>query len=253
MDKNTFFKGMEELLAVAKTNGSQITTEELLDYFSELSLDDEAKNLLFQCFTEAGIRVIGYEAANKEELEEPQVSEEEMGVIRYYEEELNHMELPGEEEQRKLLHRWFEGEDVGDTVINCLLPAVVEIAKKHKGQGVLFGDLIQEGNIGLLESMAVYQGKDEEEFLRSAKRGIEDAMLDAIAVQKGSDSSGKQMAVKANRLDEAATHLTKEFGRAPSAEELAQYLSMTVDEIKDIMKISLDAISVMETDITPAR
>lgn len=58
------------------------------------------------------------------------------------------------------------------------------------------------------------------------------------------------MAMKANRLDEASSHLAKELGREPKAEELAEYLSMTIEEVKDIMKISLDAISVMETDIT---
>jgi len=111
--------------------------------------------------------------------------------------------------------------------------------------------LIQEGNIGLLEAMAAYRGNDEEGFLRHARKAIEDSILDAIALQRGSDSVSQQMALKANRLDEASTHLSKELGREPKAEELADYLSMTVEEIKDIMKISLDALSVMETDITP--
>ena len=75
-------------------------------------------------------------------------------------------------------------------------------------------------------------------------------MLDAIAVQKGSDSVGEQMAIKANRLDEASTYLSKELEREPSVEELAEYLSMTEEEIKDIMKVSLDAISVINTDIS---
>ena len=95
-----------------------------------------------------------------------------------------------------------------------------------------------------------YEGKDEEEFLKYAARAVEEAMLNSIAAQKGSDSIGEQMAMKANRLDEASSHLAKELGREPKAEELAEYLSMTIEEVKDIMKISLDAISVMETDIT---
>ena len=126
----------------------------------------------------------------------------------------------------------------------------MEIAEKHKEKGVLYADLIQEGNIGLLEAMYSFDGSDAEEFLRYTAGKIEDAMLDSIAEQRGADSVGEQMAIKANRLDEASLHLTKELGREPKAEELAEYLHMTVEEVKDIMKISLDAISVMETDIT---
>ena len=101
-----------------------------------------------------------------------------------------------------------------------------------------------------MEAVDSFAGQDEMEFLQYIAKAIEESMLNAIAVQRGSDSIGEQMAKKANRLDEASSHLAKELGREPKAEELAEYLSMTVKEIKEIMKISLDAISVMETEIT---
>lgn len=160
------------------------------------------------------------------------------------------LDLPDEDSQKQLLKEWLEGQGSQEQIIECLLPAVMEIARRHKGEGVLYADLIQEGNIGLLEAVGTYEGKDEEEFLKYAARAVEEAMLNSIAAQKGSDSIGEQMAMKANRLDEASSHLAKELGREPKAEELAEYLSMTIEEVKDIMKISLDAISVMETDIT---
>lgn len=250
MDKNAFLKAMEEMLAVAKTNGNQISKEELLTYFSDFSLNEEAQKLLFDSYVEAGIRVIGYEENIKDPKEKIQQEETDEGsAIQFYEEELKNMDFPGEEEQKALLQAWLEGNGNSDQIIQCLLPAVVEIARNHKGKGVMFADLIQEGNIGLLEAMADYEGNDEEEFLRHARKSMEDAMLNAIALQKGSDSVGEQMAMKANRLDDASTYLSKELGREPTAEELAEYLSMTVEEIKGIMKISLDALSVMETDI----
>lgn len=250
MDKNAFLRGMEEMLAVAKTNGNQITKEELLDYFSDYDLNEAARKLLFDTYEDAGVRVIGYEAQKEDTVRETSEMQEEEGAIRFFEEELKNMELPGAEERSRIFSEWVEGKGNGDEIIQYLLPEVVEIARKHKGKGVLFADLIQEGNIGLLEEMAIYRGKDEAEFLNHARRAVEDSMLDAIAMQRGSDSVGQQMAMKANRLDEASTHLSKELGREPKAEELADYLSMTVEEIKDIMKISLDAISVVETDIT---
>ena len=176
MDKNLFLKNMEEMIAIAKTNGNQIDHKELLDYFSDYNLNGEA-------------------------------------------------------------------------VIESFLPQILEIARNHMGKGVLFGDLVQEGNIGLLEAMAIYQDGDAEGFLAHAKSAVEDSILDAIAMQRGSDSVGEAMAIKANRLDDASTFLSKELGREPKIEELAKYLSMTEEEVKDIMKISLDALSVMEADI----
>lgn len=249
MDRNLFLKNMEEILAVAKTNGNQIAKEELLDYFSEYQLNEEARGLLIASFKEAGVRVLGAEDL-EDSADEKETAQEEQGAIRFYEEELAQMDLPDEKEQKELILRWIQGEENGDLVISSLLPVVLEIARKHTGKGLLFADLVQEGNIGLLEAMAIYGGADADEFLMHAQNAVESSMLDAIAVQKGSDSVGEQMAIKANRLDEASTYLSKEFEREPSVEELAEYLSMTEEEIKDIMKVSLDAISVINTDIS---
>ena len=240
MDKNLFLKNMEEMIAIAKTNGNQIDHKELLDYFSDYNLNEEAKKLLIASFIEAGIRVLGVDEAQivaEEEAEaKANVSEEEQGAIRFYEEELSQMDLPGEEEQTELITSWLADKEDGEAVIESFLPQILEIARNHMGKGVLFGDLVQEGNIGLLEAMAIYQDGDAEGFLAHAKSAVEDSILDA-------------MAIKANRLDDASTFLSKELGREPKIEELAKYLSMTEEEVKDIMKISLDALSVMEADI----
>ena len=226
MDKNLFLKNMEEMIQIAKTNGNQIDHKELLDYFSDYELNEEAKKLLIASFVEAGIRVLGVDeaqiVAEEEAKEKADISEEEQGAIRFYEEELEQMDLPGEEEQKELIHAWLVEKGDGEAVIESFLPQILEIARTHTGKGVLFGDLVQEGNIGLLE---------------------------AIAMQRGSDSVGEAMAIKANRLDDASTFLSKELGREPKIEELAKYLSMTEEEVKEVMKISLDALSVMEADI----
>ena len=216
-------------------------------------MNEEAKKLLIASFIEAGIRVLGVDEAQivaEEEAEaKANVSEEEQGAIRFYEEELSQMDLPGEEEQKELITSWLADKEDGEAVIESFLPQILEIARNHMGKGVLFGDLVQEGNIGLLEAMAIYQDGDAEGFLAHAKSAVEDSILDAIAMQRGSDSVGEAMAIKANRLDDASTFLSKELGREPKIEELAKYLSMTEEEVKDIMKISLDALSVMEADI----
>ena len=104
MDKNLFLKNMEEMIAIAKTNGNQIDHKELLDYFSDYNLNEEAKKLLIASFIEAGIRVLGVDEAQivaEEEAEaKANVSEEEQGAIRFYEEELSQMDLPGRRAER---------------------------------------------------------------------------------------------------------------------------------------------------------
>ena len=81
--------------------------------------------------------------------------------------------------------------------------------KNTYGERCFIEDLYRKGNIGLLEAMAIYQGKDAEGFLAHAKSAVEDSILDAIAIQRGSDSVGEAMAIKANRLDDASTLLIK--------------------------------------------
>lgn len=170
------------------------------------------KNFLIASFVEAGIRVLGVDeaqiVAEEEAKEKADISEEEQGAIRFYEEELEQMDLPGEEEQKELIHAWLVEKGDGEAVIESFLPQILEIARTHTGKGVLFGDLVQEGNIGL-GSNGNLSGKDAEGFLAHAKSAVEDSILDAIAMQRGSDSVGEAMAIKANRLDDASTFLSK--------------------------------------------
>lgn len=249
MDKNEFLKGMEELLQIARTNDNHMSQEEILSFFQDYNLNDEAKKLLLDSFVEAGVRVDGHEAKKEESSQD--AKEEDQRVVKFYEEELVSLSLPDDEGQKELLGKMIQGEDVFEEVIECMLPAVVDIAKGHQGKGVLLADMIQEGNIGLMEAVSTFEGKDEDEFFVYVRKKIEEVILDAIADQTGSDTVGKQMAMKANRLDEAATHLAKELDREATAAELAEYLDMTEEEVKSIMKVSLDAISIIESNMTP--
>ena len=102
MDKNLFLKNMEEMIQIAKTNGNQIDHKELLDYFSDYELNEEAKKLLIASFVEAGIRVLGVDeaqiVAEEEAKEKADISEEEQGAIRFYKEELEQEILKLEQE-----------------------------------------------------------------------------------------------------------------------------------------------------------
>ena len=171
-------------------------------------------------------------------------------MIRFYEEELAELGGSDPEKVREFIVRMADGEDVQNELIESMLADVALAAKNYTGHGVLLGDLIQEGNMGLIEAVFELGDKEPEEaeiFLREA---AESAMKKAVSEQMNTDSVGEQMARKANRLDEAARFLAEDLGREATAGELADHLKMTEEEVKEIMKMSLDAISVVETDIT---
>lgn len=125
------------------------------------------------------------------------------------------------------------------------LKLVPDIAKTFKNKGVTFGDLLQEGNLGLLEGIMTYQGNaDLTEFHGHLIHSIKNAMNDAILEQNTSSRIGSHVADRANELDRASINLSKELDRTPTLEELAKYLSLTEDEVERIMKMSLDALTI---------
>ena len=225
MEKELFLKGMQELLEVAKAGGDKIRKEDILSYFGGMDITDEIETMLCDYFVEAGVQVEGYEKSPKKELQK-------------------------EETDPELIVRLADGEDVQNELIESMLADVALDARNYTGHGVLLGDLIQEGNMGLIEAvfeLGDREPKEAEKFLREA---AESAMKKAVSEQMNTDSVGEQMARKANRLDEAARFLAEDLGREATAGELADHLKMTEEEVKEIMKMSLDAISVVETDIT---
>ena len=247
MEKELFLKGMQELLEVAKAGGDKIRKEHILSYFGGMDITDEIETMLCDYFVEAGVQVEGYEKSPKKEL---QKEETDPGVIRFYEEELEELGGSDPKKVRELIVRLADGEDVQNELIESMLADVALDARNYTGHGVLLGDLIQEGNMGLIEAvfeLGDREPKEAEKFLREA---AESAMKKAVSEQMNTDSVGEQMARKANRLDEAARFLAEDLGREATAGELADHLKMTEEEVKEIMKMSLDAISVVETDIT---
>ena len=243
MEKELFLKGMQELLEVAKAGGDKIRKEDILSYFGGMNITDEIETMLCDYFVEAGVQVEGYEKSPKKNT---QKEDTDPGVIRFYEEELAELGGSDPEKVREFIVRLADGEDVQNELIESMLADVALAAKNYTGHGVL----LQEGNMGLIEAVFELGDKEPEEaeiFLREA---AESAMKKAVSEQMNTDSVGEQMARQANRLDEAARFLAENLGREATAKELADHLKMTEEEVKEIMKMSLDAISVVETDIT---
>ena len=177
--------------------------------------------------------------------EEEEVSEKEPAISFYMEEVADLVELSKEEEEQ-LFKQYLEGDDFAkERLIEGNLKRVLKISANYIGKGIPLGDLIQEGNIALLIALAEFEGNTIEEFHQYAEENMKLVMEEMLSFEEQEENAGKKMVERANMLSEVSKALADELGREPSADELAKRLSMTEEEIKDIMKMSLDALSVM--------
>ena len=177
--------------------------------------------------------------------EKEEVSEKEPAISFYMEEVADLVELSKEEEEQ-LFKQYLEGDDFAkERLIEGNLKHVLKISANYIGKGIPLGDLIQEGNIALLIALAEFEGNTIEEFHQYAEENMKLVMEEMLSFEEQEENAGKKMVERANMLSEVSKALADELGREPSAYELAIRLSITEEDIKDIMKMSLDALSVM--------
>ena len=179
------------------------------------------------------------------EFEEEEEREKDPAISFYMEEVAELIELAKEEEEI-LFAQYLNGDDFAkERLIEGNLKRVLQVSANYIGKGIPLGDLIQEGNIALLLAMAEFEGSLLEDFHFYLEAKVKEVMEQLLAFEEQEGNRGKKMVERANLLSEASKLLADELGREPSAEELANRLSMTEEEIRDIMKMSLDALSVM--------
>ena len=136
---------------------------------------------------------------------------------------------------------------VVDDLVNSELLHVAEMAQDYRDKGVTFGDLIQEGNVALTEVISDYDGDgDLESFNELVDEAVTEAFENAIKDQADSDKISQHLADKLNLLDEATKRLTEKLGRVPEASELAKEMDIPEEEVDNLLKISLDVLSVNE-------
>lgn len=166
--------------------------------------------------------------------------DEQNKFYQMYEKELEGIQPCTREEIEELSEALEMGDQsVGNRLIEGNLEQVIEIAKNYADQGVVFSDLVQEGNMALTMAVYEYEGGS---FLPFAQERIEQAMEAAIQEQKGSDSIGEKMAAYINVMNEVTARLTEELGLQVTVEEVAEKMQISVDEVKELMKTALNAI-----------
>lgn len=253
----TFEERKVELVKKGKEKGF-ITYEELAASLKGLDLDAEALDELYNLFNENSIAIVSEEEPDSDDgnadklLLDDNTLTKDLTIndpVRMYLKEIGQIKLLSMEEELELADRILAGDPMAKaTLAEANLRLVVSIAKRYVGRGMLFLDLIQEGNIGLMKAVDKFDVTKGYKFSTYATWWIRQAITRAIADQARTIRVPVHMVETINKLARIQRQLTLELNREPSEEELAAKMNISVDKIRDIYKISQEPVS-LETPI----
>ena len=252
---------VQDIVKKVKESG-KITYGELAKELE--NTNPEQIDKVFDAFEEMGVSLLNDDFEEEpdiddlkevEDLKLDQISEtdyEGIGVddpVRMYLREIGKIPLLSYEKELELAKRILEGdEEAKKELAEANLRLVVSIAKKYVGRGMLFLDLIQEGNMGLIKAVEKFDYTKGFKFSTYATWWIRQAITRAIADQARTIRIPVHMVETINRLIRTSRHLLQQFGREPTIEEIAQEMDMSVDKVMEIQKIAQDPVS-LETPI----
>ncbi|MFC4804356.1 RNA polymerase sigma factor RpoD [Filifactor villosus] len=262
---------LKELLEKGKIKGN-LTYGELADALGNLEMDKDDIENAYETLNQLGIELVDEvtaKAVNTENFDEPafekdsdiedvKVEEEDLSVpkgvsiddpVRMYLKEIGKIALLSAEEEIELAQQMDEGSEVAKKkLVEANLRLVVSIAKRYVGRGMLFLDLIQEGNLGLIKAVEKFDYKKGFKFSTYATWWIRQAITRAIADQARTIRIPVHMVETINKLIRVQRQLLQELGRDPRPEELSEHMEMSVEKIREIQKISQEPVS-LETPI----
>lgn len=229
------------------------TREEIKDSYKDLELSLEEFTFIYDELEKQGLDVLNDEIDDVEEAKPLDLSVSE-GVstddpVRMYLKEIGRVDLLTSEEEIALAKRMEAGdEDAKKELAEANLRLVVSIAKRYVGRGMLFLDLIQEGNLGLIKAIDKFDYTKGFKFSTYATWWIRQAITRAIADQARTIRIPVHMVETINKYIRVSRQLLQEKGREPLPEEIAEEMDVTLDKIREIQKISLEPVS-LETPI----
>ena len=252
----TYEERKNELVKKGKEKGF-ITYEELANALKGLELDADNLDDLYNTFSENDIDIISEgddsddDSGDKLLLDDNSLTKDLTinDPVRMYLKEIGQIKLLTLDEESVLADRISEGDEEAKNILaEANLRLVVSIAKRYVGRGMLFLDLIQEGNIGLMKAVDKFDVSKGYKFSTYATWWIRQAITRAIADQARTIRVPVHMVETINKLARIQRQLTLELNREPSEEELAKKMGTSVDKVREIYKISQDPVS-LETPI----
>ena len=241
---------LQTLLDDVKNNGNnRITFDELEAKLEKLTLTAEQNAELYRYLEENGVKIVDtfdkdnsalYKSIGDVAVDDP---------VKMYLKDIGKVPLLSTEEEAELAKRMLDGdEDAKQKLSEANLRLVVSIAKRYVGRGMLFLDLIQEGNLGLMKAVEKFDYTKGFKFSTYATWWIRQAITRAIADQARTIRIPVHMVETINRQVRAQRALLQELGREPTPEEIGEYMGIPAEKVVEIQKIAQDPVS-LETPI----
>ena len=254
---------LNDLLELAKKKKNMLEYQEISEYFKDMNLNAEQFEEILEFMEAHNIDVLRISDDDDEDIlldEEDEVEVEQIDLsvpdgvsiedpVRMYLKEIGKVPLLSAEEEIELAKRMELGDmEAKKRLAEANLRLVVSIAKRYVGRGMLFLDLIQEGNLGLIKAVEKFDYRKGYKFSTYATWWIRQAITRAIADQARTIRIPVHMVETINKLIRVSRQLLQELGREPSPEEIAAEMNMPVERVREILKISQEPVS-LETPI----
>ena len=254
LEKNAKMNIVKNLIEKGKKKGS-ITCKEILDEIENVELSPEQIEKIYEVMESMGIEIIGagrHESRDEEEEEIDLSVPEGIAIddpVRMYLKEIGKVPLLSSQEEIDLAQKIEEGSQYAKKKLaEANLRLVVSIAKRYVGRGMLFLDLIQEGNLGLIKAVEKFDYRKGYKFSTYATWWIRQAITRAIADQARTIRIPVHMVETINKLIRVQRQLLQELGRDPFPEEISKVMDLPVEIVREIQKIAQEPVS-LETPI----
>ena len=263
-----FDEGLNKLIEAAKNNKNVIEYDQISSYFGDMVLNEETFDKIFEELESRKIDVLriiedDIDIVPVEELvalEETVLEAEELDLeklekevldgvnledpVRMYLKEIGKVPLLTSDEEIELAKKMEAGDDLARArLAEANLRLVVSIAKKYLGRGLLFLDLIQEGNLGLIKAVEKFDYKKGYKFSTYATWWIRQAITRAIADQARTIRIPVHMVETINKVMRVSRQMTQDLGREPSVDEIAEEMNLTEERVREILKVSQEPVS----------
>ncbi len=263
ISKDAQKQAIQELVEMGKKNG-ELSYSDITSKLEAVDMDAEQIELIYDFLEKQGIEIMGNFGDELPELEDDdnfEITEDELtdlsvpdsvsidDPVRMYLKEIGKVPLLSSNEEAELAQKMADGDkDAKQRLAEANLRLVVSIAKRYVGRGMLFLDLIQEGNLGLIKAVEKFDYTKGYKFSTYATWWIRQAITRAIADQARTIRIPVHMVETINKLIRVTRQLVQELGRDPLPEEVAKELNMPIDKVGEIMKIAQEPVS-LETPI----
>ncbi|MEW9107780.1 RNA polymerase sigma factor RpoD [Cytobacillus gottheilii] len=258
----TLEQAKEQVLEVGKKTGV-LAYDDIAERLANFELDSHQMDEFYEFLGDQGIELVGDNDDADPNVKELAKGEEEFDLndlsvppgvkindpVRMYLKEIGRVDLLTAEEEISLANRIEEGdEEAKRRLAEANLRLVVSIAKRYVGRGMLFLDLIQEGNMGLIKAVEKFDYRKGFKFSTYATWWIRQAITRAIADQARTIRIPVHMVETINKLIRVQRQLLQDLGREPSPEEIAEDMDLTPEKVREILKIAQEPVS-LETPI----